>query len=89
MSARVGLVVANVGRASTFQRMGQIGTIADITLVSGKSAHRIFDWKVLDIYNGSDISFSTEGSGAQNVGNQTRTDHRWNVNRLNETFLIR
>ncbi|XP_044316451.1 uncharacterized protein LOC123037861 [Drosophila rhopaloa] len=91
MSARVGLVVANVGRAPTFQRMGQTGTIPDITLVSENSAHRILDWKVLDIYNGSDheyISFSTEGSSAHHVGNQIRTSHRWNVNRLNQNRLI-
>jgi len=60
--------------------------------MSARVAHRILDWKFLDIYNGSDhefISFSTEGSWDQHVGNQIRPSHRWNVNLLNKTFLKR
>jgi len=74
------------------KRMGRIFTLPGITLVSEKFAHRILDWKVLDIYNGSDheyISFSAEGRRAQHVGNQIRTSHRLHVNRLNKTYLIR
>ncbi|XP_070144953.1 uncharacterized protein [Drosophila kikkawai] len=54
MAARTGMLTANVGAIPTFNRVGNVGTIPDITLVTENRAHKIADWKVLDTYIGSD-----------------------------------
>lgn len=91
MAARTGLIVANVGTAPTFRRPGCEGTIPDVTLVSEAVASRVKNWKVLDIYTGSDhqcISFSFETGGTAHAREATKNTRKWNVNKLNIPALM-
>lgn len=90
MAARTGLIVANVGNTPTFRRPGCEGTIPDITLVSEGLANKIIDWKVLDIYTGSDhqyISYSLQ-IGNECPRRKTKGTRKWNTNKLNSAALI-
>lgn len=92
MAARTGLVVANVGNTPTFRRPGCEGTIPDITLVSEKIADKVENWKVLEIYTGSDhqyISYSlkTDGTRIQKSAGNKSSTRKWDVNKLDTTAL--
>lgn len=93
MIARTGLIVANVGNTPTFRRSGCEGTIPDITLVSERIANKITNWRVLEIYTGSDhqyISYSvkTDVTSSENTEKQNRTTRRWIAEKLDSTALI-
>lgn len=90
MAARTGLTVANIGRTPTFKRPGCEGTIPDITLVSEVLASRITNWRVLDIYTGSDhhyISYSLR-THREMQRQMTGGTNRWNTKRLDTVVLI-
>lgn len=91
MAARTGLTVANVGRVTTFRRPGCRGTIPDITLVSERFANKIADWKVLEMYTGSDhqyISYCIQPSVTHTSRKVPEGTRKWNVNRLNTPKLM-
>lgn len=90
MAARTGLTVANVGNVPTFRRPGCEGTIPDVTLVTETIAHKITNWKVLEIYTGSDhqyISYYLETGDIENTAGN-RSTRRWNAQKLDTTALI-
>lgn len=93
MAARTGLTFANTGGVPTFRRPGCEGTIPDLTLVSEETAHKVKDWKVLEIYTASDhqyISYSLESSrpAPESLNRKYTSTRKWNVNKLNKTALI-
>lgn len=91
MAARTNLCVANVGNVATYRRPGCMGTIPDITLVSDSTSNRIRNWKVLEIYTGSDhqyISYSLKTEGQQISRQQRTSTRKWNVMKLNKEILI-
>lgn len=91
MAARTGLIVANEGNTPTFRRPGCEGTIPDITLVSEKVADKILNWRVLEIYTGSDhqyISYSLNTDGTQQIAEKRKNTRKWNVSKLDKTALI-
>lgn len=91
MAARTGLTVANVGNTPTFRRSGCEGTIPDLTLVSERAANKVLDWKVLEIYTGSDhqyISYTVGKDRPRRVTNNSASTHRWNVKKLDRPALI-
>ena len=53
MAARMGTVIANVGKTPTFRRPDCNGTIPDITMISEKSANSLS--RVLENFTGSDV----------------------------------
>lgn len=92
MMARSALVAANIGNTPTFKRPGCAGTIPDVTLVTERTLNKIADWKVLDIYTGSDhqyisYSFKTEAVSAE-VRRQNTTTRKWNAEKLNTRTLL-
>lgn len=92
MAARVGLTVVNNGGVPTFRRPQCAGTIPDITLASERMAHNVRDWKVLEIYTGSDhqyISFSINQGGKATIKKTQNSTHKWNANKLDTAALIR
>lgn len=91
MAARTGMIVANEGNTTTFRRPGCEGTIPDITLVSEVYAGKIRNWKVLEIYTGSDhqyISFNLEMVSPHSDKRETKGTHKWKVAKLDKTELI-
>lgn len=90
MAARTGLIVANLGDTPTFRRPGCEGSIPDITLVSEKIADKVSNWKVLEIYTGSDHQYISYLLNVDVVHERKiRTDtRRWNTNKLDNTKLI-
>lgn len=91
MAARTGLIVANEGNTPTFRRPGCEGTIPDITLVSEGIAGKILDWKVLEIYTGSDhqyISYSMELKTRQGMKEKITNTHKWKAGKLDRNVLI-
>lgn len=92
MAARTGLIVANLGNSPTFRRPGCEGTIPDITLVSETMADRVVDWKVLEIYTGSDhqyITYSLDKNRPRNTQNNRKSTRKWNVTKLDSEELIK
>ncbi|XP_065354618.1 uncharacterized protein LOC135949083 [Calliphora vicina] len=91
MIARAGLATANIGTAATFRRPGCEGTIPDVTFVSERMAHKVKEWRVLEIYTASDhqyISFclrANEDTPARKPGGTTQ---RWHVNKLDTAILL-
>ena len=59
MTARLDLVVINIGNTSTFRRPGYSETIPDVTFASTDVAARIADWTVIEDYTGSDHQYIT------------------------------
>lgn len=93
MIARVGLIVANTGNIPTLRRPGCEGTIPDITLVSERTANKITNWRVLEIYTGSDhqyISYSikSEVISSRFAEKPTRSTRKWIAEKLNPTALL-
>ncbi|KRK05561.1 uncharacterized protein Dyak_GE27431 [Drosophila yakuba] len=88
MAARIGILTANVGATATFNRLGNEGTIPDITLVSENGAHKITDWKVLDTNNGSDHNYITFNIAENAVTTVAPKRKGWNVKRLDKARLI-
>ena len=91
MAARTGLTFANEGSVTTFRRPGCEGTIPDITMVSESMYHRVKDWKVLEIYTGSDhqyISYTFASGNRELEGNSTMSSRRWDARKLNTNRLI-
>ncbi|XP_018782924.1 PREDICTED: uncharacterized protein LOC108965163 [Bactrocera latifrons] len=91
MAARIGLIVLNMGNATTFRKPGCEETTPDITLSTERMAGSINNWKVPEDYTGSDhnyISFmiNTGGNGCQlrkNIGTR-----KWNISKLDTSKLI-
>ena len=54
MAARLGLIVLNSGRTSTFRRPGYTETIPDITFATETLTSLIEGWKVIEDFTGSD-----------------------------------
>lgn len=91
MIARLGITTANVGNTATFRRPGCEGTIPDVTFVSEKVAHKVKDWRVLEIYTASDhqyISFGFKAVEEIQTNKPCKTTRRWNVNKLNTAVLL-
>lgn len=91
MAARTGMIVANEGKTTTFRRPGCEGTIPDITLVSEEYAKKIENWKVLEIYTGSDhqyIAFNLKSSTPKIKKRERRGTHIWKAAKLNKEELI-
>ena len=57
MATRTGLIFANEGSVANFRRSGCEGTIPDITVVSEGMYYRVKDWRVLEIYTGSNHQY--------------------------------
>nr|XP_041630547.1 uncharacterized protein LOC121501992 [Drosophila kikkawai] len=89
MAARTGMLTANVGAIPTFNRVGNVGTIPDITLVTENCAHKFAEWKVLDTYNGSDHCYIMFDIAENEVTTLAPTRNGWNANRLDKERLIR
>lgn len=91
MIARLGLVVANTGTATTFRRPGCNDTIPDITLVSDKIARGLRAWRVLEDFTGSDhqyISYCVETSSRPARNNARKSTRKWNASKLNSEALL-
>lgn len=91
MSARLGLVVANVGNATTYRRPGCEYTTPDITLVSESLAGAIVGWNVLEDYTGSDHQYicfqiTIRANTTQTQG--TRGTRKWNAAKLNPRAFL-
>ncbi|XP_070141590.1 uncharacterized protein [Drosophila kikkawai] len=88
MAARIGKLTANVGEIPIFNRVGNVGTIPDITLETENCTHKIADWKVLDTYNGSDHCYIVFNIAENEVTTVAPTRKGWNANRLDKERLI-
>ncbi|XP_053956335.1 uncharacterized protein LOC128861988 [Anastrepha ludens] len=91
MAARLGLVVANTGDATTFRRPGCEHTTPDITLETDSLAGVINGWEVLEEYNGSDHQYITFRISARTDNTPTpitKSARKWNMAKVNtEAFL--
>ena len=90
MIARLGMVIANTGKTPTFRRAGCIGTIPDITLISEEAFHKLNNWKVMEVYTGSDHQYITFCmSDTNRYGDHARKGTRkWNVAKLRIDLLL-
>lgn len=91
MTARLGLIVANTGTATTFRRPGCEETTPDITLVSEDLYRLLKEWKVLEDFTGSDhqyITYSIRADSNQNEVVRNRSTRKWNVSRLKTERLL-
>lgn len=91
MAARLGLIVANTGIATTFRRPGCVNTTPDITLVSERYASKLQQWTVLEDYTGSDHQYITYQVGTSKSSKSVKENNgtrKWNVSRLNPGKLL-
>ena len=89
MAPRLGLLVANDGKSSTFRRPEYTETIPDITLVTENLYRTIKGWQVIEDYTGSDHQYITfEVQMARTILGINATKRlNWNVARLDERKL--
>lgn len=89
MVARTDLVVLNTGEATTFRRAGNRGTIIDVTFATPKITAQIENWRVLEVYTGSDhqyISFNVRKKLHQ-IKVEKRQNLGWNSSKINKAAL--
>lgn len=91
MTARLGLVVANIGNTTTFRRPRYGETIPHITLASEAAIPGLTDWTVIEDYTGSDhqyITFSLQKHQSQSPGPPAKSIG-WNAAKLDEETLAK
>lgn len=91
MAARLRLVVANCGSATTFRRPGCENTTPDITLVSENFYRNIKEWKVIEDFNGSDhqyITYRVETPRTAAQATRGTSTRKWNATKLSRNALI-
>lgn len=91
MSARLGLIIANTGTATTFRRPGCADTTPDITLVSERYASQLKQWTVLEDYTGSDhqyITYHVDSAKSSKAARRSKGTRKWNVSRLDPKKLL-
>lgn len=91
MAARLRLVVANCGTATTFRRPGCDNTTPDITLVSESIFRQLREWQVLEDFNGSDhqyITYRIDSNGATHQATHGSSTRKWNAAKLRPDSLL-
>ncbi|XP_053964176.1 uncharacterized protein LOC128867102 [Anastrepha ludens] len=82
MAARLGLVVANTGNATTFRRPGCEHTTPDIILVTDSLAGAINGWEVMEEYTRSNhqcITFRISARTDPTTTPITKSARNWNI----------
>ena len=83
MTARLDLVLANVGRVTTYRRPGVGESIPDVTFVSNTILRGVERWRVFDGYTASDHQYIVFGLSARaRTAGRLAPPVGWNVRKL-------